>query len=557
MIRQTWIAFALLVVLAAGRPVGLAAGEPAAPAAKPDPAAFAHLIGSLPVLHEGRIKPIDSAARHFLLALGRSSLPGGVNASTWLVEGLTDLPAAKARPAVKLRNPEVADALRLERRNDLRYSLTEVIDGMRSQSTLIEALLAKRQRPTDPVEAQLVELVHNASAALNALDFVRGLAVVPGDTAHREQWRTLASFSESQVAPDAVQSQIIGAWINLIDAMRAGDRTAAADRAAVVRALVAPLTTPNRLAVEVSYNRFALFHWSIALYVLAALLAGLALWSPRAALRQTAFAVLVLGVVLNLAGVAARCYIMNRPPVATLYETILFVALVSALTGALVELVRRDGIAVFGGALLGLGGLLIANGYAADGDTMGMLIAVLNSNMWLTIHVITITAGYAFCLVASLAAHFALIQRALRPLDGEALARTDRLLNVLALIALLLTLAGTILGGIWADQSWGRFWGWDPKENGALLIVLWLVTLLHLKAAGQCGPRGVALGLALVSIVVAVAWFGVNLLGIGLHSYGFDTGTAAKLGAFALAELIAGLALWAWATGAARAVQNS
>ncbi|MBY0354822.1 MAG: cytochrome c biogenesis protein CcsA, partial [Rickettsiales bacterium] len=113
------------------------------------------------------------------------------------------------------------------------------------------------------------------------------------------------------------------------------------------------------------------------------------------------------------------------------------------------------------------------------------------------------------------------------------------------LVALALTATGTLLGGVWADQSWGRFWGWDPKENGALLIVLWIIWLLHARASKQLQALGYTVALALLTVIVAIAWFGVNMLGIGLHSYGFTQATAFGLLAFCCMEamLIAYLAL--------------
>ena len=116
-----------------------------------------------------------------------------------------------------------------------------------------------------------------------------------------------------------------------------------------------------------------------------------------------------------------------------------------------------------------------------------------------------------------------------------------------SLYALFFALFGTILGGIWADQSWGRFWGWDPKENGALLIVLWLIMLLHMRVTGLVKPTGFALGLILNNIVVIMAWFGVNLLSIGLHSYGFASGIAFNITIFVILELSIGLGLYRWA----------
>ena len=112
------------------------------------------------------------------------------------------------------------------------------------------------------------------------------------------------------------------------------------------------------------------------------------------------------------------------------------------------------------------------------------------------------------------------------------------------ILSLLFTTIGTILGGIWADQSWGRFWGWDPKENGALLIVLWLAWLLHGRISVHINEIGFVMGSAFVSVIVVLAWFGVNLLNVGLHSYGFASGIATGIVAFTLLELVIIGGLW-------------
>ncbi len=122
----------------------------------------------------------------------------------------------------------------------------------------------------------------------------------------------------------------------------------------------------------------------------------------------------------------------------------------------------------------------------------------------------------------------------------------QKLLHHLSLFALLFAAVGTILGGIWADQSWGRFWGWDPKENGALLIVMWLVWVLHGRISGQMRPAAYTAGLAYLGVITALSWFGVNLLSIGLHSYGFTTGMVQMLVAFISVETL--LIGWAYYT---------
>jgi cytochrome c biogenesis factor len=116
--------------------------------------------------------------------------------------------------------------------------------------------------------------------------------------------------------------------------------------------------------------------------------------------------------------------------------------------------------------------------------------------------------------------------------------RAARSLYAILAFGLVFTFIGTVMGGIWADQSWGRFWGWDPKENGALLIILWCAILFHAKLAGMIGSLGMAAGAVGSIITVVLAWFGVNLLGVGMHSYGFTSGVARWLLGFVGCELV-------------------
>ena len=232
---------------------------------------------------------------------------------------------------------------------------------------------------------------------------------------------------------------------------------------------------------------------------------------------------------------------MQRPPVATLYESIIFVGGIVALLSLLYEWRRKNTLGLIAGSAAAASLHFIANGYAADGDTMGMLAAVLNSNFWLATHVVVITTGYGCSIVAGILGHVYLLKSIFGKQDLQTQTElSDLSKNMVgaSLIALFFCLFGTILGGIWADQSWGRFWGWDPKENGALLIVLWLLMLVHGKISGDLKAFGFAAGLVLTNAIVAIAWFGVNLLNVGLHSYGFTENVALNLFIFVGVEMV-------------------
>jgi len=295
---------------------------------------------------------------------------------------------------------------------------------------------------------------------------------------------------------------------------------------------------PNLLIKENKVKKIAPFQKSMLFYFLSIIVLLFSWYKYSHILRKVALFLLLSGFVIHGYGLVLRMIILQRPPVSTLYESILFVNFILVLFAILFEYFRKDKIGIliasFGGVFLHYIGLK----YASDGDTLGMLVAVLNSNFWLATHVTTITIGYGVSLVAGMMGHVYMLMAFFVKKNKNDLNEIYNNIYGLTLMALFFTMFGTILGGIWADQSWGRFWGWDPKENGALLIVLWLLMMLHMKLSGIVKALGFAFGISFVNIVVAIAWFGVNLLSVGLHSYGFTDNVATNLFAFIFFEIV-------------------
>lgn len=291
-----------------------------------------------------------------------------------------------------------------------------------------------------------------------------------------------------------------------------------------------PSVTAWQLHLEVLYHQLTLKYWVIAGYILACIIMVIAGYHHRfRPVWGTYFFATTL--LAHLLLIIMRILILERPPVSDLYESILFVSAVCAALGWWMDRRTGQALAKITGAILAALLLLVSEAYAGEGDTLGVVIAVLNTNFWLATHVICITLGYGAALLAGTLAHLWLAKY------PNTTFLPMRMIHSCTLLALLLTAIGTILGGIWADQSWGRFWGWDPKENGALLIVLWLVWALHGKIAGQLNDVSFAAILAVTNIIVALSWFGVNLLGVGLHSYGFTDNAMYGLIAFCVVEL--------------------
>ena len=311
------------------------------------------------------------------------------------------------------------------------------------------------------------------------------------------------------------------------------------------------------LEKETWLNKANLFTLSLVFYLFGFILLGISWMVQPILLKNFAYGSLISGFMLHTYGIYLRMVIMSRPPISTLYETVIFVGFVIVLLSVVIEYLRKDGLGVFIGSVSGSMLHYVGFGYAADGDTLEMLVAVLNSNFWLATHVTTIILGYGTSLMAGLIGHLYLIEKIRVPNNSKRLKSIyDNMFGV-TLIALFFTLFGTILGGIWADQSWGRFWGWDPKENGALLIVLWQLMMVHMRLSGLAKADRFALGMVLNNIVVIMAWFGVNLLSIGLHSYGFASGIAVNIVLFTVFELVTGFGTYYWARSKGKNIKAS
>ena len=293
----------------------------------------------------------------------------------------------------------------------------------------------------------------------------------------------------------------------------------------------------EKFPLELFYQQNSPFTWSIMFYIFAFIFFVVSFTSAKPLWYYLGLASVIGGFIPHAMGLVMRIIIMARPPVSSLYETFIFVGIIAVFLGLMIEYYNRQWLGIVTAAISGTALLFIANKYSAEGDTLKVLIAVLNSNFWLATHVTTITMGYAATCVGGLLGHIWLLQAVFRR-DMPTLDKTYKTTLGILGVALTLTFLGTNLGGIWADQSWGRFWGWDPKENGALMIVLWTALLFHAKVADMIGPLGFAVGAVIGMMVVMWAWFGVNLLSVGLHSYGFTSGVATSLIIYAAFEIL-------------------
>ncbi len=393
------------------------------------------------------------------------------------------------------------------------------------------------------------------------LDEVRGAAMgpalFPASQPDDPQWFTpadlvLTAFQEPERV--AASLDLLARFEDL--ARSTGDPAVFRATAAAFQEAVVGVATARgefeKIELEVAFYQAKFFHRALIFYFVCFVLAMLSWLAPKSRLMHgVTFVSFLLPTVLLVAGITMRCIIRNRPPATTLYETVLFTTAVAAVLALIVEYATRRRVALTLGAVLGIIGLFLANKYEArDGsDTMPSMVAVLNTNFWLTAHVTTILMGYAAGLFSGAMAHVYVVARllGLKKTDREFYSSFTRAVYGTFCFSFVFAVIGTLLGGIWANESWGRFWGWDPKENGALLIVLWQLAVLHARKGGYIRELGMHLSSIALGMVVAFSWWGVNLLGVGLHSYGFTTGTMGLLTLFWGFEtfvLVLGWGIW-------------
>ena len=308
----------------------------------------------------------------------------------------------------------------------------------------------------------------------------------------------------------------------------------------------------NKVPLEVHFYKAKYIFYSQWLFVLSFLLVAVSWLAPQSKwMPKVTAAAVAVPLALLIIGITLRCIIRDRPPISTLYETVLFITACVVLVSLFIEYVNRQRIALAMGSFLGMAGMFIAYRYEVkEGvDTMPSLVAVLDTNFWLATHVTIINVGYAAGMLSGALSHVYIYSRLfnLKKNNKDYYRSLNRMIYGVLCFGLLFSTVGTILGGIWANDSWGRFWGWDPKENGALMIVLWSLVILHAKMGRYIKELGIAQGAVVLASIVAFSWWGVNQLGVGLHSYGFTSGIMNALVVFWGFELLtigAGAIVW-------------
>ncbi|MBV9617732.1 MAG: cytochrome c biogenesis protein CcsA [Verrucomicrobia bacterium] len=512
-------------------------------------------FGLLAIQDGGRRKPIDTFARETLIRItGRSTFTdkAGRNwqANDFILSALLETHDWRSEPMVLVPLGKLKEQLELDR-TQRRFSFSELAASSELQRLANEAHALKRAEKTlDRVQQEALAVSDRLGLLANVMNGAAFL-IVPAAKNETDTWVVPPDFSryynDTQFAPTQGQLQTMATSYVQADGFNFS-RAASALRENL-RALSSSIYPQDRqLRLEYFYNHFEAFYRAIWFYGLAFLILLIAHSRGSAPIwRNAGVCVAIIALGFHASGIVMRCLIAGRPPVTNMYESIIWVSFAVSLFGMIFFAHYRTPIYLLAATPVTLVALLLVHQMPiAMPASIDPLVPVLRDNFWLTIHVLTITLSYAAFALAMGFGHILLWRYARNPYN----ARTDApmhfwLYRVLQLGVLLLA-AGTILGGVWANYSWGRFWGWDPKETWALIALLCYLTTLHGRLAGWWTEFGLVVASVICFLAVLMAWYGVNfVLGKGLHSYGFGIGGETYVATFVLLDLLfVAFAIW-------------
>lgn len=520
-------------------------------------ASSAEILEEIPVQHNGRVKPFQSFAREASLNITGADHYGKFSATEMVWQWMSNPESWNTKPFIPVPRAIQKDFGPMLVKGRIS---PEVLSGKKSFIEDVQLAWAKRQRKDkmSPAEKYRLEMYDKMSVFQSIAS-----GETPGFVAHPENpqaaWLPLQVFSGeksgeilAQQYPLEKAESAVKALTALIDNIRGN--APEEERIAAARSLRAALNAlfesravqvdAQHLRTELQYNRLHPFGWAWKCYLLASVLFMLSAFFSGKAVQKiisaTAVQFWAVGFLVHFYGFILRCVIAGRPPVTNMYESVIWVSWAAVFFSMILFAVYRSILIPLMASLVASLALIVAESFPAVLDpSISPLVPVLRSNLWLTIHVMTITMSYgAFALAWGLG-HAVVIGYVRNPDDHEGQKNLSIFLYRALQIGVILLAAGTILGGVWANYSWGRFWGWDPKETWALIALLGYLVVLHGRFNGWLDTFSAAAGSVIAFLGVLMAWYGVNfVLAAGLHSYGFGGGGAPYVLGIALLDLV-------------------
>jgi cytochrome c-type biogenesis protein CcsB len=465
-------------------------------------------INEIPIQHHGRVKPFAAFAQETLQLISGKTAWQGQDAVTFILSNSDQSMGFLEIPFIRVDHPALKKLMSLPAEKN-HFSYTQLKPSFGAMMSLVQNSSQKRNKDNRPsVLEQQAELVYQRINAVSNLTGGEILTVIPAkgawlsplitDGAQAAQFKTL--LREIHSAP-SVEPQGLGAWLTSVNEWLAKDQ-------------------PAKIRWEAFYYKLQPFHWAWIFYILG--FAALLITIP--VVRRTGPWLIAGGFIYHTAGLLLRWVILARPPVANMYETMIFMDWVLMVTVGFFVLLKKRTAFLSSGALVSALIMMYAKLLPVD-QSLDVLTPVLRSSYWLTIHVITIISSYSLFAFAMAVSHRHLFLTVTGKMPAEQQKVSGETIERLLQAGVIALGAGTILGGIWANEAWGRFWGWDPKETWAFITFLGYMAIGHLRYKKNLSDFGLAVGSILGFLLVVMTWYGVNfVLGRGMHSYGSGSG---------------------------------
>jgi cytochrome c-type biogenesis protein CcsB len=511
--------------------------------------------GLLAVQDGGRRKPVDTFAKETLIRITGRSTYTDKNGRKWqpndfVLSALLETHDWKNEPMVLVSFGKLKEQLGFDK-TQRRFSFAQLAGSIELQRLANEAQALKRaEKPLDRLQQEALGVSDRLTLFARGMDG-SALLIVPAPTDETDPWVEPSGwskfYSEAQFAP--VQTQLQTAATAYVNGDGFNFSRAANQLRDNLRGLSPSIYPQERqLRLESFYNHFEAFYRAIWCYGIALVILIAAHLRKRGrALQNIGVAVALLALAFHASGIVMRCMIADRPPVTNMYESIIWVSFAVSVFGMIFFTRYRAPVYLLAALPVTLVALLLVHQMPiAMPSSIEPLVPVLRDNFWLTVHVLTITLSYAAFALAMGFGHILLWRYARNPAAARADAPMHFWLYRVLQLGVLLLAAGTILGGVWANYSWGRFWGWDPKETWALIALLCYILALHGRLAGWWTQFGLAVASVICFLAVLMAWYGVNfVLGKGLHSYGFGIGGETYVATFIVLDLLfVAFAIW-------------
>jgi cytochrome c-type biogenesis protein CcsB len=523
--------------------------------------------GLLAIQDGGRRKPVDTFAREALIKIsGRSTYTA--NGKKWqgtdfILSMLLDTHDWKSQPMILVSLGELKHKLGLPEQQR-RFSFAQLAALPELNRLAGEAhALRKAEKPLSRLQSEVMSVGERLTLFANIMNG-HSFLLVPAPEKTTDPWLVPPAFAqyynETQFAPIQTQLQTMAnayarahgfAFSRAANQLRDGLRQ------------LSPKIYPaeKELRLEYFYNHFDGFYRAALAYGIALLLLAIAHWRSsvaasstdsrtlselreapvkRSYLKIAGVVIAIIGLLFHASAITLRCLIAGRPPVTNMYESIIWVSFAVSFFGMIFFARYRTPVYLLAALPVSLLSLLLVHQLPiAMPASIDPLVPVLRDNFWLTIHVLTITLSYAAFALAMGFGHILLWRYARNPVSARADQNMHFWLYRVLQLGVILLAAGTILGGVWANYSWGRFWGWDPKETWALIALLCYILTLHGRLAGWWTQFGLVVASVVCFLAVLMAWYGVNfVLGKGLHSYGFGLGGETYVAGFVIADLL-------------------